>query len=212
MNWYGHKKLDKFLYEKYFLDKKDGFAIEAGALDGINYSNCKTLEEIGWKCVNIEPNPIEFAKLVINRPNAINLNVGLFDKNGTSLFEVRGKAKTGRLTNESGINVNLRTPGPDPGRRYGTYKFEVKTITYKNLIEDLKIEKVDLFVLDVEGWETQVIGGMKGCDVLPKVFCVENLLAISNPTYYEKLIETTFENRYRKDSRCWLNDIYVRRI
>ena len=69
MNFYGHKALDKFLYEKYFLNQTSGLAIEAGAVDGLIYSNNKTLEEIGWKCINIEPNPVEFEKLFLNNQN-----------------------------------------------------------------------------------------------------------------------------------------------
>jgi FkbM family methyltransferase len=210
MNYYGHKGLDKFLYEKYFLNKHDGIAMEAGALDGLSLSTCKTLEEIGWKCINIEPNPNEFEKLVINRPLSLNLNVGLSHENGISLFEVAKKVKNGHLTGPSGVLDYLRTPGRASNLRFGTVKFEVKIMTYKKIIEDYKINKLDLLVLDVEGWEPQAIRGMADCNVLPDILCVESCPSILKVISYEQVIADVFGGRYKKDSSCWLNDIYIR--
>ena len=51
---------------------------------------------------------------------------------------------------------------------------EIETITYKQLIEEYDIKEGDLFVLDVEGMELEVIEGMKGTSVLPKVMFVEH--------------------------------------
>ena len=211
MKYYGHKFLDKFLCEKYSLLHKKGLAIEAGALDGVYLSSCKVLEDNGWKCINIEPNPIEFAKLIINRPLATNINIGLSEKQGLSVFEVGKRAKNGHLIGLDGIAPHFQIANPKgEGRRGGTIKYEVKITTYKDLIEDLKINRVDLFVLDVEGWEVQVIKGMKGCNVLPEILCVEACPSNLKIVSYEKIINDTFNGLYKKDSSSWLNDIYIR--
>jgi FkbM family methyltransferase len=211
MNYYGHMGLDKFLHEKYFVNKRDGVAIEAGAFDGISMSTCKVFEEIGWKCYNIEPNPILFGRLVNNRPQSTNIQVALSNESGTSIFEVGKKVKTGRLIGKDAILEWDRKVNPrNASQRRGTYKYEVKTTTYKNIISEYGIKQVDLFVLDIEGWETQVIRGMEDCDVLPDVFCVEALPSMTNVVKYEDVIQEVFKGKYKKDSACWLNEIYIK--
>jgi hypothetical protein len=49
----------------------------------------------------------------------------------------------------------------------------VQALTYKNFIRVSAIRQLDLFILDVERHEIQVITGMFGADVLPLVFCIE---------------------------------------
>lgn len=67
---------DRFLIENYLSDPKvPKFYIELGAIDGIRYSNTKTLEDqYGWTGVLIEPIPSAFASLSHNRPNNILIN------------------------------------------------------------------------------------------------------------------------------------------
>jgi FkbM family methyltransferase len=67
---------DKFLIDHYLC--KEGipkFYIELGALDGVRYSNTKTLQdECGWSGILIEPIPSAFEKLVLNRPGNVLVN------------------------------------------------------------------------------------------------------------------------------------------
>ena len=47
-------------------------------------------------------------------------------------------------------------------------------MSYKDLMLDLKLEKLNLFVLDVEGHEYDVIDGMKEARIFPDVFVIEH--------------------------------------
>jgi FkbM family methyltransferase len=67
---------DQFLIENY-LSQPDipKFYIELGALDGVRYSNTKTLEDkYGWSGILIEPIPDAFEKLCVNRPGNMLVN------------------------------------------------------------------------------------------------------------------------------------------
>ena len=69
---------DKILYEKYFSKflLKDPIYFEAGALDGIKYSNTKFFEDtLGWSGLLVEPHPINYEQLKINRPNNFSLTI-----------------------------------------------------------------------------------------------------------------------------------------
>ena len=81
MKFYGQfdPAVDRFIYERYFVGRPGpGVAVECGAFDGLTESSCKFFEEsLGWACVNVEPYPPAFAKLVVNRPLSTNINVAL---------------------------------------------------------------------------------------------------------------------------------------
>ena len=144
-----HPQVDEILYKNFFQDKKDGIMIECGSADGLTESNSKFFEELGWTCVNIEPEPNRFKQLKANRSgiNNINIDCVLSDKdNEVVKFDV----------------------GPNPGNYC-----EGKSLTYKSLINRLKFNHIDLFVLDVEGHEIKVIEGMHEASLYPTIMCIE---------------------------------------
>lgn len=181
MRFYGQQfaigPVDKFLYEKYFKDKRNGFFIECGAADGFNLSSCKFFEEfMGWKGINMEASPDKYSKLVKNRPNSfLNLNKGLLHERGKFLFR------------DDTVTDPTRFPGWGNGsfqhtenhyydlHRMGIQLKEsaVETITFTELINEYNVTNIDLFVLDVEGVELMVIDGMKDSPVLPNHIFVE---------------------------------------
>ena len=212
IQYYGHKGLDKFLHEKYFNNVFNGVLIEAGAYDGINMSSGKVFEDnFGWKCVNIEPHPLLFEKLVKNRSISINLNFALSDKVEECAFESPRRDKNAHVVRDDGFLPHLRTPAKPPGHRNGAYKYVVKATTFTNIVETLKLDHIDLFVLDTEGWEIPALKGMIGCNVIPDVLCVESCPSINSVVSYERFILDNFK-MYRKDSTCWLNDIYIKNV
>jgi FkbM family methyltransferase len=49
---------------------RSGYAVEVGAFDGVENSNTLGLEQLGWKCLLIEPVAESAAKCRVNRPQA----------------------------------------------------------------------------------------------------------------------------------------------
>jgi FkbM family methyltransferase len=179
MRFYGQHNppVDKILYDSYFKNQNKGFFIEAGACDGILESSCKFFEEfLGWKGINIEPDPYLYKRLCINRPDSKNINVALSSKNGISSFThvIHPNRKhifgNGSLQHKSSHKASL-------DRINCKYEeFIVKTITYHTLLAKESIECIDLFVLDVEGHELEVLKTLTGAKVLPKIFCIEHTM------------------------------------
>lgn len=182
MRYYGQYfngiPVDKFLHEKYFKDKQNGFFIECGAADGLNLSCCKFFEEsMGWRGINVEASPVKYGKLLQNRPNSfLNLNKGLLNESGVYVFR----------------DDNVDDPRYAPGWGNGSFEHtekhfgqlnqmgiqlqesEVTTITFRELVADLDVKEIDLFILDVEGVEPLVIDGMKGSKILPNHVFIEH--------------------------------------
>jgi len=183
MTWYGQDKkfgstsddpLDKILYERYFVGKRDGFFIEAGTGDGVFLSTCKAFEEsFGWHGINVEPCLELFKELVKNRPMSTNVNFALSDRAGTAEFQYIKNSPGFSRIKDSALDWIDKTFKLEVGSTY-----TVATWTYKSLLKSLLnlalgIDHVDLFVLDAENHERQVIEGMSG-SVMPSVMCVEH--------------------------------------
>lgn len=168
--------LDQVLHERYFsADPRDGVFVECGAFDGLTESTCKFFEEtLGWRGINVEPSPPIFKRLSANRPAATNVHAALSNAEGQATFTAIVHPRFGNLC----TNGSLRHH-PDHLReiRASGWKerpYTVRTMTWRRLVEDRGLTRVDLFVLDVEGAELDVIAGMAGSAVLPRLICVEH--------------------------------------
>ncbi len=177
MRFYGQwdPPVDKVIYEHFFKDKRDGFFIEAGAFDGLVESSCKMFEEsLGWRGINMEPDPANYARLCINRPNSVNLQMALSDREGTTTFTRVIHPTMGEHFGNGSIThqANHRRLLQNEGCTFQECK--IRTITYHDLLQLVPITKVDLMVLDVEGHELEVMNGMRGAPILPQVMCIEH--------------------------------------
>lgn len=176
MRWYGQfdPPVDKILYDNYFAHTRGGVFLEAGANDGVEESCCKVFEEfMDWTGVNLEPSPVPFATLRGNRPGAVNLQLALSDRDGTATFRnalhpVRGAHFGNGSLGHTDAHVAELVDG---GCTFE--EFEVETLTYRSLLERIGLQRLDLFVLDVEGHELTVLERMRGARLWPRVFCVE---------------------------------------
>ena len=177
--FYGQFEQDKFIYERYFIDTRDGISIECGAFDGIMESSTYFFEEsLGWTTINIEASPPIFNMLVTNRKNSININRGLSNKQETLIFEHAIHPEHGIKFGNGSFNHKESHLEILKNESCKFEKYEVETISYIDLIDPLMDEKyfgrkINLFVLDVEGFEMEALQGMVGSKYLPEIMCVE---------------------------------------
>ena len=145
--FYSQSGEDKVLYDKY-LNYKDGFFIELGAMDGVMYSNTLFFERnLNWNGVLIEPTN-QYDRLVVNRPNCYNFNCAITILDGYVDFIGNGAC---------GGVLETMPEGHRVGNNLGSDKYKVKSMPISKLLKDVKIDRVDLFSIDVEGGELQVL-------------------------------------------------------
>ncbi|MGE3316128.1 MAG: FkbM family methyltransferase [Planctomycetaceae bacterium] len=147
-----------------YLDFDNGFFIEAGANDGIEFSNTLYFEKYrNWSGLLIEPLPQQAALCAENRPRCYVENCALVSSDYTGptiemrfcgqLSLVKGAMKcdeTERKHIERGCEL----------QKIETYSLTVPARTLTSILESHGILHVDFLSLDVEGYELEALRGL----------------------------------------------------
>ena len=165
----------RFVFERYFPEL---------GIQGVSLSVARSMDKPNahvdflknqWDAPdsNQEPVPWLYEKLVGNRPESRNLNIGLSNRTGTARFECVVHPTFGRDTTVGAIEHSpaLREIFKSSGCLFE--EIEVNVLTWGDFIEAEGISCIDLMVLDVEGHELEVLSRMNQSHVLPHVMCVE---------------------------------------
>ena len=174
---YSLDKLDKKLYR--ILSKKNGVFIEAGANNGIRQSNTLLLEKYyGWSGILIEPIPVLYEECKKNRPDALVEQCALvsssFKENEIKMTYCNLMSITNDTFKYEIDKVNHLTKGKSflkEGEKI--YDIDVPVKTLNKIIEDNKILKIDLLVLDIEGYEFEALNGLDLDRHKPKYILIE---------------------------------------
>jgi FkbM family methyltransferase len=168
MQYYAQAQEDRIMIEKYLRDMplERRVYFECGALDGLLYSNTRTLEEsLNWTGILVEANPVSFAQLKKNRSGNKLFNSLLSDQAEPVEFSYYANVN---LAAVSGVTETF----PDKLREafYDAPKGDWMQKQRKNLqkviiqprrLSDVIIESgfssIGFASLDVEGHEMQIL-------------------------------------------------------
>ena len=175
-----------------YLNYDHGFFIEAGANDGISQSNTLYFEKYKkWGGILIEPIPDLAKKCVVNRPNCIVENSALvpFDFNDdfiemrySNLMSLVKGAMKSEEEELKHVNKGCAIQGVE------SYEVKVPANSLSNILKKHGVETIDLFSLDVEGFELSVLKGIDFDRHHPKWMLIES--------------------RYEYEIESFLNSIY----
>jgi hypothetical protein len=182
-----------------YINYKNGFFIEAGANDGVDQSYTHCLDSLGWKGILIEPNKIKLEEAKTNRPNFIYENCALvsasYDKE-TVYGDFAHTDRVGSLTAmimDYGHFVDDELIEQKNNRKHLAIEVPAKTLT--KILQKHNIQKIDLLVLDVEGYELSVLNGLDFDICQPKYM----LLEVCINTQREKTIIDFLESKHYKN-------------
>jgi FkbM family methyltransferase len=145
---------DKAIVEQLYggQPKCGGTIVEIGALDGVRYSNSWYFEQaLQWKALLIEANPRNFKALQINRPNALNVHSAMCTSESIDFI---GSGAVGGMVNT--MSEKHKNGWVNPKEK----SVSVPCQTFKPLFSKHGIHHVDIFILDVEGGEFEVLKTM----------------------------------------------------
>ena len=141
------------------LDLHGGFFVEAGANDGVNFSNTYYLEKArGWTGVLVEGIPDLYRACIRHRPRSRVFNCALVPP------ELEGEPITMHYSNlQSIVSGSLPYEHVEAGLRSQgerTYDVTVPGRTLSSVLDEVRPARFDLLVLDVEGYEADVLRGL----------------------------------------------------
>ena len=171
-----------------------GVYVEAGAHDGISHSNTLLLNNYQWSGILMEPSPVSFEKLNLNRPDEMLANVALIGNNDLTM--IRGTFGDGSLMSSADAEYMSRTPRKKrnfiaelillfPRNRIAkilrnsslaTVKVPAKTLD--KVLHEFQLKRIDILILDVEGFELEALRGF-GFNPKPRVVIIETRYKIA---------------------------------
>jgi FkbM family methyltransferase len=172
---FGLKGLDLALLP--WLDFRDGFFIEAGANNGVKFSNTLFFERYrNWRGLLIEPIPELAAECRKNRPLSIVENCALVAA-GSAQREVAMRycnmmsIVKGAMQSEEGDLDHIKK-GCEV-QQIESYELTVPARPLSELLDAHGITHVDFFSLDVEGYELEALKGIDFARHAPRFLLVE---------------------------------------
>lgn len=145
-------------------DVKKGFYIDIGANYPTIDSVTKHFYDQGWTGINIEPIPSLYEQLTDERPNDLNLQIGIGKKESKLTFYEN-------VTIPGHSSFDYDQAATVKGSQIKEY--EINVLPLARVILQYKVKHVHFLKIDVEGFESEVIAGMDWKKVRPEVICIE---------------------------------------
>jgi len=140
-----------------------GFAVELGALDGCYLSNTLRLEQAGWKCLCIEPNPRYREDLIAAR------DLCLFCACSDTMSPLEPCYENQEVYRHTQTSVGGEDPWGDT-----PFPAKVPVLTLDICLRIAGFTSLDVLSLDVDGSEARVLRGFDLNLWKPKFVLVEN--------------------------------------
>ena len=201
MQSYSQYNQDIILYNNFFKDVDNGYFVDIGAHDGTTFSNSKFFEELGWKGVCVEPNPLVFSTLQSTRKCKCIMKA-ISDKVGNAQFFqiIEGADMLSGLVDEfnqlgiQNIHANLQ----DTENEFDY--IEVELDLFDNIVDQAKI---DFLSIDTEGNELKILQTIDFNKYDIKVITVEN------NDYDDKFVNFLVPKGFTFVKRLGCDELYI---
>lgn len=148
-----------------FFRAPTGLYIDVGANHPVYHSVTKHFYQLGWRGINVEPDPACFAKICEDRPEDVNLCIALAAAPGEAMLHVI--PNTGLST----LRMDIAARWSERG--YVPQSTSAMVGTLAEVCREHAPSGIDFLKIDVEGLESEVIGGGDWRAFRPRVVVVE---------------------------------------
>lgn len=186
------------LLARAFRGQERGFYIDIGAWHPVMHSLTKHFSRLGWRGVNVEPNPQMHSLLVRDRPHDVNLAVAVGRARGKARLHVRSNSALSALVHDGHAPIA-------PGER----EVEVEVQTLAEVCDAHATGPIDFLKVDVEGAELDVLLGADWKRFRPRVVIVEATRPETEIPTWEEWEPLLLEAGYRFVFFDGLNRFYI---
>ena len=191
---------DVILYNV-FRDEEDIFYIDVGSNDPLADSVTKLLyDKKNARGINVEPQKRLIEITNAERPEDINICMGLGEKDGTVDFYVQGDMLCG-ISTAASENVN---------EDFYKGKTTIQITTLRKICDEyVRDREISFLKIDVEGYEGNVLLGADFNRYRPKVIVMEATLPMTDIPCYDKWENILTDNKYHHVFSFGVNRYYV---
>jgi FkbM family methyltransferase len=154
------------LLARLFAGQDSGFYLDVGAHHPVDLSVTKHFYDLGWRGINVEPQPDSFGRISDARARDVNLNVGVSDRDGTMTF-FESLDDPGWSTFSPEQARSLRARGMAVAER------AVPVTTLAAICERHADRPIDFLKVDAESHEREVLAGADWGRWRPRAVVVE---------------------------------------
>ncbi|MDZ4168039.1 MAG: FkbM family methyltransferase [Coriobacteriia bacterium] len=147
---------------------RDGVYVDVGANDPSELSNTQRFYRRGWRGVNIEPNTALCDELKRQRPEDVNLNIGIASKVGTLTFYLMEPATLSTF-DPGAVKDNLAHPGARLAEEVSVAVEPLSDV----LDEHVGERAIDFLSVDTEGLDLAVLKSNDWVRHRPRLVLVE---------------------------------------
>ena len=202
MRYYSQFGEDKILAEL-FEGTTEGCCVEVGANNGVDDSTTLFFEELGWKCILVEPNP-DLCKEIRKKRSSTLFECAVSSKKGDATLHVAVGADRSHgmstISDSQEVHDRIKSHGFD------CVPVKVKVRTLDDILEESDIDcDIDFISIDVEGLELEVLNGFSIEKWKPKIMLVED-----NSNFKNKTVKNYLKwHGYVRFDRTGVNDWFT---
>ena len=196
--------------------KTDGTFVEVGANDGMTGSFTYNLAKMGWRGLYFEPVPRIYNKCYLNHINHKNVKTFQIGIGETSKEETIVDADTLSTIDADAIESysNIKQFAMK-FKNNNTYKIKIEKLD--TILEDNAVTDIDILVIDVEGYEENVLKGFSINKYNPTMIIIE--ICDQHPDFinnnkmmdkYKRLRQYFIENNYTLLVNDIVDNVYIR--
>lgn len=162
---------EDLILERIFAGKTDGFFVDIGAHHPKRFSNTFKFYLRGWRGINVDPMPGSMEPFNEIRPDDVNLEIGISDKEGELEYFI---------FNEPALNTFNKVEAEKKDKKNGYYivnSVVIKTFLLKDILAKYVAPGIviDFMSIDVEGNDMLVLNSNDWSKYRPHYLLVEEL-------------------------------------
>ncbi len=162
---------DLLLYDL-FEGQTEGFFIEAGAFNGVDYSATYVFEQLGWHGLLVEPIPERAEQCRVNRPHSRVVHAALGSPGDPETVTLHA------TDDQYGGMLSFVDRGSTHHQNMSKSGMPIRTVSVPQVTLDSLLEshtgRIDLAIIDVEDNEVRVLSGFDLAKHRPRVLLIED--------------------------------------